>query len=98
MFRSAAQAGNPEAQYVLATLYKDGRGVTKDVNEAARLLAAAAAAHNVDAEVEYAIALFNGTGVARNEPAAAALLKEPRARATRWRKTGSPMSSLSAAG
>ena len=34
LFRSAAQAGNPEAQYVLATLYKDGRGVTKDVNEA----------------------------------------------------------------
>ena len=49
MFRGAAQAGNPEAQYALATLYKDGRGVTKDVNEAARLLAAAAAADNVDA-------------------------------------------------
>ena len=44
LFRGAAQAGNPEAQYALATLYKDGRGVTKDVNEAARLLAAAAAA------------------------------------------------------
>ena len=45
-------------------------------NEAARLLAAAAAAQHVDAQVEYAIALFNGTGVARNEPVAAELLKK----------------------
>jgi TPR repeat protein len=76
LFRGAAQAGNPEAQYALATLYKDGRGVVKDVNEAARLLAAAAAAQHVDAQVEYAIALFNGTGVARNEAVAAELLKK----------------------
>ena len=30
-FASAAQAGNPEAQYALATMYKDGSGVAKDV-------------------------------------------------------------------
>ena len=44
--------------------------------EAARLLAAASLADNTDAQVEYAIALFNGAGVARNEPLAAALLRK----------------------
>ena len=40
--------------------------MTKDLSEAARLLAAASAADYTDAEVEYAIALFNGIGVPRN--------------------------------
>ena len=53
---------------MLATLYKDGRGVEKNEAEAARLLAAAAlAGENPDAEVEYAIALYNGTGVTKDE-------------------------------
>ena len=73
--RSAAEAGSPEAQYALGTLYKEGRGVPKDVNEAARWLGAAAAADYTDAQVEFAIALFNGTGVAKDESAAAAMLK-----------------------
>ena len=42
--------------------------------EAARWLGAAAAADYTDAQVEYAIALFNGTGVQKDEAAAAALL------------------------
>jgi TPR repeat protein len=33
-------------------------------------------AGNVDAEVEYAIALFNGTGTPKNEAAAVALLRK----------------------
>jgi TPR repeat protein len=48
--------------------------VPKDLAEAARLLAAASLADNTDAQVEYAIALFNGTGVAKNERLAAILL------------------------
>ena len=36
----------------------------KDDREAARLLGAAALADNIDAQVEYGIALFNGIGVA----------------------------------
>ena len=47
-----------------------------DLAEAARLLAAASLADNVDAQVEYAIALFNGSGVARNEPLAATLMQK----------------------
>ena len=41
-----------------------------------RLLQAAALADNVEAEVEYAIALYNGTGTPRNQPAAVALLRK----------------------
>jgi TPR repeat protein len=41
-----------------------------------RLLQAASLAENVDAEVEYAIALFNGTGTPKNEAAAVALLRK----------------------
>jgi len=40
------------------------------------LLQAAALADNVDAEVEYAIALFNGTGTPKNEAGAVALLRK----------------------
>jgi TPR repeat protein len=76
LFRTAADAGNPEAQYALATMYKEGKGVPKDLAEAARLLGAAARADNTDAELEYAIALFNGTGIDRDEAAAATFLRK----------------------
>jgi uncharacterized protein len=39
-------------------------------------LQAASVAGNVDAEVEYAIALFNGTGTDKNEAAAVSLLRK----------------------
>ena len=70
---SAAFSGNPEAQYALATMYKEGRGVEKDLDQAMRLMHAAAVAGNIDAMVEYAIAEFNGEGAAKNESDAAAL-------------------------
>jgi TPR repeat protein len=44
--------------------------VPKDLGETARLLGTAARAGNLDAEVEYAIALFNGTGIAKDEAGA----------------------------
>ena len=74
--RQAADAGNDEAQYALATFYKEGTGVEKNMEIAVRLLQAASLADNVDAEVEYAIALYNGTGTPRNQPAAVALLRK----------------------
>ena len=43
----------------------------KDPRETARWLAAAAAGGHRDAEVEYAIALFNGNGLAKDEAKAA---------------------------
>ena len=48
--------------------------------------AAASLADNVDAEVEYAIALYNGTGTPKNHPAAVALLPRPPGRTARSRK------------
>ena len=48
----------------------------KDIDKAVRLLQAASLADNVDAEVEYAIALFNGTGTPKNQAAAIALLRK----------------------
>ncbi len=48
----------------------------KDLDKAVRLLQAASLADNVDAEVEYAIALFNGTGTPKNQVAAIALLRK----------------------
>ena len=45
-------------------------------SETARWLAAAAAGGNLDAEVEYAIVLFNGNGVAKDEGGAAANFPE----------------------
>ena len=73
LMRVAAEAGNPEAQYALGTLYKGGRGVAKDMHQAVYLFGLAALADYTDAEVEYAIALYNGDGVARNQEVAAAL-------------------------
>ena len=66
----------PISQYALATFYKEGTGVPKDAEKAARLLQAASLAGNVDAEVEYAIALFNGTGTPKNVIAAVGLLRK----------------------
>src|SRR5262249_44725108 len=76
LFQSAAQAGNPEAQYALATMYKEGRGVQKDENKAMQLMGLASIAGNLDAMVEYAIGEFNGTGVPKNESGAAELLRK----------------------
>ena len=50
--------------------------MSKDPREAARLLGAAALAGNMDAEVEYGIALFNGTGIAKNETTAGNYLRK----------------------
>ncbi|MGA8320389.1 MAG: HcpA family protein, partial [Xanthobacteraceae bacterium] len=55
----------------LGTFYKEGRGVPKDMHEAVKLWSQAALADNTDAQVEFAIALFNGDGIERNEAAAA---------------------------
>jgi len=65
-----------QAQYALATLYKEGRGVPKDLAKAASLLGSASVGGNIDAMVEFAIAQFNGSGIAKNEAAAAQVFKK----------------------
>ncbi len=66
-----AQAEIADAQYALAVLYREGRGVPVDRIRMANWLARAADNGNLPAQVEYAIALFNGDGTARSEEEAA---------------------------
>ena len=54
-------------------------GACQRTGRAARLLGAAALADNTDAQVEYAIALFNGTGVAKDEARGRGASEEGRA-------------------
>lgn len=63
------------AQYALAVLTRDGRGVEKNPVAATALFARAASNGDVPAQVEYAIARFNGDGVIKDEAAAATLFR-----------------------
>ena len=75
----AAEAGNPDAQYALATLYKKAAASQDPARRA--LLPAARPRRQHRRQVEYAIALFNGTGVAKGRERRGALL--PQGRRTR---------------
>ena len=90
LFRIAAQAGNPEAQYALATLYKDGRGVAKDEREAARLLERRRPKIPTPRSNCWDCAIQR-TGVPKNEVAAAKYPSSARrSKAARSRRTASP--------
>ena len=75
LFQDAALRGDADAQYGLAVLYKDGRGVAKNQTDAALWMGRAALGKNIAAETEYGIMLFNGEGIPRNEQAAAAMFR-----------------------
>jgi uncharacterized protein len=49
MYRRAAKQGDPEGQFRLGNMYSQGEGVKKDVNEARRLILAAAEQGHVQA-------------------------------------------------
>lgn len=71
LFRKSMDAGNVEAIYALALLYKDGSGVPQDLAKSVELMRQAADEKLVPAMVDYAIARFNGKGVEKNEEDAA---------------------------
>ncbi len=71
LFRSAAEALDPDALYAMAVLTRQGRGTEKDASEAALWMGKAASERNIAAQVEYGIMLFNGDGIRKDEPAAA---------------------------
>ena len=75
LFQDAALRGDADAQYGLAVLYKEGRGVPKNPSDAALWMGRAALSKNVAAETEYGIMLFNGEGVTKNEQAGAAMFR-----------------------
>lgn len=68
----AARSEIAEAQHALGVLYGRGQGgLAQDKAEAARLYQRASYNGSIAGEIEYAIVLFNGDGVARNERLAA---------------------------
>ena len=61
--RFAAESGVVAAQYDLGTMYATGQGTDANAFEAAKWIGKAAAAGNVEAQIDYAVMLFRGHGV-----------------------------------
>ena len=70
-FSKAAQAGDLDAMFALATLVRAGQGASADPTRAAALFKQAADQKHPGAELEYGIMAFNGEGTPRDEAAAA---------------------------
>ena len=68
--RSAAESGDPSAQFIVATRYLDGEGVPQDVNQAAHWYQKAALAGSAPAQYRLATLFERGRGVPR-DPATA---------------------------
>jgi TPR repeat protein len=66
VFKELAQQGNPEAQYNLAILYKQGRGVMQDVKQAVGWFRKAADAGIADAQYYLGHLYDKGEGVEQN--------------------------------
>lgn len=62
LLEKQARAGNTEAQYQLASLYRIGRGVTQDEAEAFRWMRQAAKAGHLRAQYSLASMYLNGRG------------------------------------
>lgn len=75
-FRCAAELGSPDAAYSLAVLYKEGKGVTRDLTQSAHWMSRAAQENITAAIVELAIMTFNGSGVTKDEAQAAKLFRK----------------------
>jgi TPR repeat protein len=75
-YRTAAEQGDPDAQYALGVLYARGEGVPQDYREAARWYRKAA--DQGDAEAQYGLGNLyaNGRGVARSYLTAAQWYRE----------------------
>ncbi len=68
--RTAAESGDPSAQFIVATRYLDGEGVPQDVNQAAHWYQKAALAGSAPAQYRLATLFERGRGVPR-DPATA---------------------------
>ena len=76
----AALQGHAPAQYDLATLYYEGRGVAVDETKAAHWLNKAADAGMPTAQLEFARMLAKGEGVAKDEKKAFHYIKQAAAK------------------
>lgn len=64
--RQLAEQGDTKAQFVLGSMYRDGRGVAKDLDEMIRWWRMAAEGHNVDAQFALGNVYSGGSGVAKD--------------------------------
>ncbi|MGI9383949.1 MAG: tetratricopeptide repeat protein [Methyloligellaceae bacterium] len=64
--RTQAEQGDAKAQYTLGTMYRDGRGVTQDYDEALRWWRKSAELGLVDAQYALGNIYAGGAGIARN--------------------------------
>lgn len=71
LLRRAADAEIGDAQHALAVLMIEGRGLPRDVEAGADMMARAASNGSLAGEVEFAILQFAGRGIGRDERAAA---------------------------
>ena len=61
-----AEQGDAEAQYQLARRYKKGKGIEKDLAQAATYYERAAAQGHADAQLNLGVRYYNGEGVERS--------------------------------
>jgi TPR repeat protein/S1-C subfamily serine protease len=73
-FQKAAKAGNPSAQFYLAFIYKEARGLPEDARKAAELNEQAAIKGNVTSQIALARQYITGDGVKPDYSKAAKLL------------------------
>jgi len=74
--KKAAENAQPDALYILGTLYRDGRGVKADSSESYRLLQAASTFHDLRAKYELGMILLRGDPPASPDcPGAVKMLK-----------------------
>lgn len=71
MFKQYAEQGDAEAQYVLGTLYHEGKGVDQDSQQSARWIRKAAEQGRADAQFALGNLYFDGEGVKQDFNAAA---------------------------
>ena len=64
--RTLAEQGNPEAQFVLGTLYRDGQGVEQNLEETLKWWTKAAELGNTDAQFALGNIYSGGYGVERD--------------------------------
>jgi hypothetical protein len=86
VLQQQAKAGDPEAQYRLASLYRLGRGVEQDEAAAFRWMKSAAERGHAEAQLNLAKMYLAGRGVAANVPEARAWLKGGDQRPQRGRR------------
>src|SRR6266852_388292 len=70
LFRQLADQGNPNAQFNIALMYKNGRGVPQDYAEAAKWFRLSADQGNASAQANLGNMYSKGSGVPQNDVAA----------------------------